>query len=200
MLDDETPFDLAELIQLACMGVHSVRLEISVHGTHVGEVQVHEGELWSVRDARGRGADALERLLFVEHAHIEASVLEPAQIAKRSITVPTQQALMDAARAHDERRRLEPPVVRRKDSMFPDPLPDPLHEPFPVRESGVLPSDFRAATLEHFEQLRGRAAEALLDRRLDEAYQLLVEAAELETHPWVEANLERLRELGFPRG
>lgn len=56
-----SPFAISDYVQLACTGVHSVRLRCSGPGGS-GEIRIVDGQLWSARDAQGSGAPAFHRL------------------------------------------------------------------------------------------------------------------------------------------
>lgn len=63
------PFSLADYLQLACMGRHSLTLELrSVSAT--GRLLVKNGSPWSAADEEGKGLGAFRRLLRVPDAII----------------------------------------------------------------------------------------------------------------------------------
>ena len=188
------PFGVAEYMQIACLGGHSVR--ITVRGGRskaaIGEVIVHRGALWSARDAASSGIDAFRRLLFSTSALVEAHAMtgEP---GPRTSVGPGEAALRDAARAADENRRdgieddLLADLTVDLDELEPPPLvlSAPL-EPAPEPE------------LDAFEQARERGASALLERDYAAAYEALSEAERIRPGDrTVEANLVRLRQMGF---
>lgn len=190
------PFGVAEYMQIACLGGHSVRIAVrAARGdAPLGDVIVHRGVLWSARDRSTTGIDAFRRLLFASSALVEAHAMS-GEPGPRSIEVPWEAALLDAARAEDEGRRdgIDDDVLAELtvdlDELEPPPLsgsapPEP--EPVPVRE------------LDAFEQARERGASALLGRDYAAAYEALSEAERIRPGDrTVEANLARLRQMGF---
>jgi CheY-like chemotaxis protein len=107
------PFGVVDFVQLACLGRHSVRIEIERVGDFAG-VTVHEGEIWSAEDSQGIGPEAFKRLAFGAEATVTCSSLV-APPGPRTITMRWEQLLLESARTFDESNR-EPDSAK-------DPLP-----------------------------------------------------------------------------
>lgn len=183
----DQPFSLLDFLQIACLARRTVRLVVSKGSLRVGEIQVFEGELWTSVDALGSGEEALRRLLFAEGVSVEPAHLDARPEAGRTIRTPCEHAILQAAQARDEDRR-EAPASAASD-------PDLSAFEIPSFESSTPPPPPPKAP-ESFETLFEQATEALIDRRLDAAYSLLVRARALRDDPRVNTRLERLRELG----
>lgn len=98
----DSPFTLADYLQLACMGRHSVRLEVSRQGDVMGQITVVQGQVWSAEAGRERGEDAVATLAFgIAGAHTEVRRLR-SQPGARDVQRPWQHILLNAARVHDE--------------------------------------------------------------------------------------------------
>lgn len=217
-----SPFTAADYIQLACAGQHSALIELQRAGAPAGRIVIRAGELWHAEDARGSGLDALRRLLFLAQCEVNVGVLDPARAGARTLQGPWQAIMLDAARSHDEHVRAStaPPAALEAQSAGTSAARAAVRVPVRARAAGrpallaieggakvVSLSEHMQAVAssqlirERFNTLLERAVEALLERRLREAYELFTQAAVLEPNdPRVRANLTRLGELGFSGG
>ena len=196
--DAAPPFGAGDYIQLACLGRHSVRID--VRGPDVsGAIYVKQGRIWSASAGRRTGLSALRRLTFTEGTQVSCSGVPLDPGASNLPDLPWEQMLLDLAKEHDENTR-EIPVAKHdsEDEMdFSDifeegdteqaaapPAPEP--EVPPVRSS----DDAR------FERLLDDAHDALLEKNYDDAL-LAFEAAETlrPNDAVVKGNVARLREL-----
>lgn len=180
---EEAPFGPADYLQLACLGHRSVVIEVE-GGDVEGSIVVHEGTLWSARDRRGVGEGAFQRLAFSEGAAVRVRVLHE-DPGPRILHVGWEQLLIDAARRHDEEVRdslldLDVDAVTGLDLLGPATPPDDAALAFDAAfEAGV---------------------EALLARDYAAAFVAFERADAIRPHDSkVEANLERLRQLGHGR-
>lgn len=96
---------LADLIQMAALGGHTVRIACSLAGKDVGTVDVVGGRLVSARDADGRGIEALSRLLG---NRVDARVQDLREAPTPDIHFDWQHALFEAMRLADEAPRVRP--------------------------------------------------------------------------------------------
>lgn len=96
-----SPFSVAEYVQLACLGRHSIQLVVSRGGVHLGKIVVHGGELWSAEDALGVGEEACLRLASAQGARAEPQTVR--DLGPRTVMRPWMALLLDATRAQDER-------------------------------------------------------------------------------------------------
>jgi DNA-binding response OmpR family regulator len=91
-----TPFGVADYLQLAGMGRHSVIIE--VHGR--GTIVVKDGVLWSSKDAQGEGEEAFYRLALL-HADVTCQALQD-DPGPRTMKGGAEELLLEAARRSDE--------------------------------------------------------------------------------------------------
>jgi len=219
-----SPFSAADYIQLACAGRHSVRIEVQRAGALAGHIFVCAGELWHAQDAAGEGLDALRRLLFLDQGEVSVSMLDTRLAGTRRLHGAWQAVMLDAARSHDEHVRASsmPPAPSEAQGALAAAAARPGARPrsrsgsrpallaiagggaagkvvtLPVSQAAALPSTLVS---ERFNALLERAVEAMLRRRLRDAYELFSEAAVLQPEDArVRANLARLGQLGFPGG
>ena len=63
---DGSPFSMADYLQLASMGRHSVELRLARAGRPVGRVRVRRGTVWSAEADGLTGDDAVRAVAFAE--------------------------------------------------------------------------------------------------------------------------------------
>lgn len=187
--DDPSPFGVADYLQLAAMGGHSVLIEVS---HKQGRIVVVRGELWSASDASGVGDGAFRRLCL-ERDGVKCTTWRDAP-GEKNVQARWEAMLLDEARALDERRRdgIEPEPQAVELDATPAP-PTGAHAPRARME--IAPA---ISAEDRFEQLLEDGLSALLTRKYRDAWTAFKAASEL--HPadrTVQANLERLRQLGF---
>lgn len=128
-LGHDSPFSLADYLQLACMGRHSVVLDVAQRGDPVGRIVVVRGQVWSASAGRESGEEAVATLAFGTSGastQVRRLVGEP---GARDVQRPWQHILLNAARVHDEavreqerdgaRARPNPPLPRLSPSRSP---------------------------------------------------------------------------------
>jgi len=192
-LEDEAPFGVADFVQLAAMGRHSVRLEcFDAQRRPMGTVLVIRGELWSARDTRGEGEGAFSRLCL--HDRLAVRCGSPGEdVGSRNVDTPWEALLLEAARLSDEARGQAGP---RRTSLPPPGNGAPLSswlpasfEPVEIEPIPALPDGFALAWEE--------AVRAMLLRDHLAARDALERCRALRPDdPAVEANLARLDALG----
>jgi CheY-like chemotaxis protein len=169
--DSGPAFGLTDYVQLAGLGRRSVKLTLLRDGTRLGEVLIRDGEAWHAGDEQGTGVAAFRRLVLATDVLVEAESIRPE--GPRTLNGSCEHVLLEAARIEDEQRR--------------DGVDVELEwEPEPARSE--RPS---------FEQLYEDGVEALLDKRYDDAFAAFTRARGLATTPSLEANLQRLKVLGY---
>ncbi|MCE9572454.1 MAG: response regulator [Deltaproteobacteria bacterium] len=184
------PFAVADYLQLACMGRHSVEIEVARGDRVVGRIVVCRGAAWSATDLVGRGEPAFRRMIF-DHDGVTCRTLagEP---GPRELQRSWEALLMDAARVMDEAGRTNP---RADDIESITEVPGP-EGGFALEDEAAEPAaDWTEP--DRFEMLRDLGVEALLSKDYTAAWAALTEAAAL--HPddaIIKANLIRLRALG----
>lgn len=165
------PFGLADYLQMAGLGKHSV--VVSVQGARSsGEIVVRSGEAWSARDEEGEGEEAFRRLLDATLTQQLPVTCRPivAGAVPRNIRCSLESMMLEAARRWDESTRDLPSV-------------------------GALDASSRAT--EHFEAFFDEGIDALLRKDYPEALRAFSTAHQIRPDDsMVRANLERLAALG----
>lgn len=94
-----SPFGVADYLQLASLGHHSVVLDIG--GAVTGRICVVEGQAWSATDPLGEGMEAFRRLALAREVLVQCQTLagEP---GPRSLTGSCESLLLECARLQDE--------------------------------------------------------------------------------------------------
>lgn len=144
-LGHESPFSLADYLQLACMGRHSVVLEVAQRGEPVGRIVVVRGQVWSASAGREAGEEAVATLAFGTagaSTQVRRLAGEP---GPRDVQRPWQHILLNAARVHDETVRdqgRDPVATPAARPPLPRPASARSAQPGP-RPSGRRPSSGR---------------------------------------------------------
>jgi CheY-like chemotaxis protein len=97
------PFNVADYVQLACLGRHSVRIDVEV-ATGAAHVVIHQGDVWTAVDALGSGPEAFARLAFEPDGIINCSSLTGTP-GERTISARWELLALESARAFDEAGR-----------------------------------------------------------------------------------------------
>jgi CheY-like chemotaxis protein len=97
------PFTVADYVQLACLGRHSVRIDVE-SPTGAAYVIVHEGEVWTAVDSAGSGPEAFARLAFATHDATTCSSL-PGEPGERTISSRWESLALQSACAFEEAER-----------------------------------------------------------------------------------------------
>jgi CheY-like chemotaxis protein len=121
------PFNVADYVQLACLGRHSVRIDVEF-ATGAAHVVIHHGEVWTAVDAIGSGSEAFARLAFEPDGIINCSSLTGAP-GERTISARWELLALESARAFDEAGRKRTgefsanPSLARLRAMSAEPTP-----------------------------------------------------------------------------
>ncbi len=197
------PFSVADYLQLAGIGRHSVKLEVERDNRVVGQVTVWNGETWSASDELGKGEGALRRLAFSTGTHVRCCSLFE-QPGERTLPGQWELVLLEAARQDDEERAssLKPRSSEEIDDAaweLPAPAAAPPAPPAPPPPPAAEPPQPRKSALEvAFEEAWEEGLEALLVKDYPVALRAFRAARELKPEDKkVHANLKRLAELGF---
>lgn len=186
------PFGVADYVQLAAMGRHTVVLE--VRGIKVeGRIVIERGEARSAVDSIGGGMDAFRRLAFLETATVRCRGLARGEAFERNISGSCESILLEAARMHDEwaRPRGESELEHELEHELaaeaaPEPAPDAAPAPATARVSARFEAHYDAAI------------EAMLTKDFRAAFEAFRAASEIEPDdPRVRANMTRLRAMGY---
>jgi len=202
----DDPFTVADYVQLASLGRHSVLIEVVFPDARRGEVVMHDGELWSAEIGDRQGRDAFGLLAFARGCaiHCTRNASEP---GARNLEGSGDALLLDAARLIDETTRDgELPAEASLPPHWRDSLAPEHASPGPTNGAATPEDDATRADAEAVET----AAEAMFNRHWDRAiesllrkdYQAALEAfraaeALNPADPKVTANLARLKALGF---
>lgn len=183
---NETPFGPSDYIQLACLGHRSVLIDVASEAGE-GFIIVHQGVLWTARDAQGEGEEAFRRLVFLEGAaaHVRSWTGDP---GPRTIHRGWEAMLLDAARQLDERGR---DMANEGETSFGDTSFEWHEEASPLDSHESIPED------DGFTQAFDRGVTSLLAKDYPSAYAAFLEAAACRPDDAkTQTNLERLKQLG----
>lgn len=198
---EAAPFSVADYLQLAGIGRHSVVLEVERDGRVIGEVVVWAGETWSAADDLGGGEAALRRLAFSTMTQVRCrTLLEHPEV--RNLSGHWEMVLLEAARQNDEERASTADLTLDEawDGEPPSPKPSPSspRPPGPPPASPSPPQPRRSALEIAFEEAWEEGLEALLTKDYPAALRAFLAARELKPEDLkVHANLKRLSELGY---
>lgn len=186
------PFAVADYLQLACLGKHSVVVEVGG-----GFIEVVKGEIWHAQDATGTGLPALRRLTFAGGAEVTCRTLVAAP-HERSVEGKWEALLLDGARAWDEQQRGgDEPDLEFMLTITGEQAQ--LQMQAQALVSPPVPAPPPAAPVDAFGDLSDRALDALLAHDYPTAASLFAAAHALRPDDRVvAANLERLAALGYP--
>jgi DNA-binding response OmpR family regulator len=216
-----SPFGVADYVQLAGMGRHTVVIEVRSTAGH-GRLSIKAGELWSAVDAQGEGVEAFQRLVFLKAAQVTCRTLDRGELPARNLVGSAEAMLLDVARTFDEAEHANnsvvalddgwsdvldetpkrPPTLRpqearpARESVRPPRVPRSVYPP-PMR---TMPPTLPAARFSSrtFDEAFERGVDALLARDFRAAYDAFADAERLNAGDRrVRANLKRLRDMGF---
>ncbi len=186
----DPPFSAVDFVQLACLGRHSVTIDMSQNGTPVGNIQVFHGTVWNARDPLGHGEDAFRRLLFGREFRVTCRTLVESP-QERNIHLGWETLLMEAARIHDEMK--EAGALQRELDDLEQATLDPgetVPEPVPPPQALL--------TEDAFETAWETGINALLNKEYQAALRAFLLADQIQPgNRRVEANVKRLHEMGI---
>jgi CheY-like chemotaxis protein len=189
-----SPFGVPDYLQLACMGRHSVLIEVERNGNVVGEVVISSGDICSAKDDLGSGLEALGRLTFSEGALVKCRRLAE-NPSERDLEGGWEFLLMEAARVIDESRRSQ-----ELNAVSSDPG-GPSSEPAASEEGASgerAPPRDGPGPHEEFSDLWDSGLEAMLSKNYPVALQVFEKALMLQPDDAkLKANIQRLHEMGF---
>ncbi len=206
--DATLPFAPIDFVQLACMGRHSITIRIYRNGRDIGDIFVNKGQLWSARDRKGDGQEALRRLLFMYDVRVAVHSLADINGHPRTIHGNWQNVLLDSARMTDEVKKgtastSSEDFVSEEDYVCEElDWGDTFDEARTVSESpstaDTNPEQTDIQQQVRFEELFDHGIEALLAHRYRDAFCAFREAKEIRPEDTkVHANLVRLHEMGY---
>jgi len=191
--EDAEPFNVADFVQLACLGQRSVVVQIAEAGTNTGSIVVHRGEAWAARDSRGAGQDAFYRLAMDPNVSASCRTLKEAP-GDRNLFDPWEMLLLDAARLADETAagmRGGPSHGESETAATPVPT-EPEVE---IVAAPVAPPE---PPNDGFDDIWDEGVSALLARDYHGALKAFLAARDLRPKDGrVIANLDRLSKMGY---
>jgi len=194
------PFAAGDYIQLACLGRHSVRIDVRGRDFS-GWIYVRQGRIWAAHAGHRTGLRALRKLTFIEGTHVTCSGVSGDEGPSNLPDLPWEQMLLDLAKEYDEGTR-EIPVAQTE----PDPEEFDFSNLFDESESAEIsapatPSTSEAASAPDDEEARyERLLDDAHDRLLEKDYVAALTAFEAASalrpqDSVVKGNVARLREL-----
>lgn len=200
-----SPFAVADYVQLAGMGRHSVVIEVQSPAGR-GRLIIKAGEVWSAEDRLGKGLDAFRRIAFLGAAQVTCRTLGKEVIPPRDIDGSVESVLLDVARRLDEAERDQGAAVvddgwgdvfvESQGARHVTTRPPRRWSSLPPPAPTTLPS--MNAVSRSFEETFDRGVDALLAKDYRTAYEVFLEAERLDPRDRrVIANLQRLRDMGF---
>jgi hypothetical protein len=190
---DASPFSVPDYLQLACLGRHSVVVDVELEGHHLGDVVVCNGEIWSANDERGEGLLALGRLAFASSGGIARCRRLATTPGTRNLDGGWEYLLMEAARVTDE--GAESALDGAFDQAFSE--SGPISAAEPALRPAALPPERNPEALA-FEAAWEQGVDALLTKNYRGALGAFTRACALRPDDAkVRANLKRLSELGY---
>ena len=190
------PFAAGDYIQLACLGRHSVRID--VHGPGIdGAIHIRQGRLWSAHAGRHAGLSALRRLTFSEGTSVSCSGVADEPSPANLPDLPWEQMLLDLAKQHDEGTRETPAADSQPvdEVDFSDIFEEPTVRAIETGSPADVPQ-VQASDDARFERVLDDAHEALLNKDYRAALLAFENAEALRpSDSMVKGNVARLREL-----
>ncbi len=193
------PFSVPDYLQLACMGRHSVVVDVERAGQRLGEIVVWKGDVVSARDERGGGDAALRRLAFSKGSLVRCRTLLE-QPREQNLDGNWEWLVMEAARQADElgetgewQEEQQSAVLRAA-----APLDEVIEGDAVPAEPEEPPEPELTAAERAFNEAWDRGIEALLAKRYTVALLAFQEAGQSNPDdPKVRANLKRLEDMGI---
>ncbi|MEZ4471757.1 MAG: response regulator [bacterium] len=146
------PFTVAEYLQMAGIGRHSMTIRLSRDGQPTGWLRIVRGQLWAARYGKQRGEEAVRELAFAPDCRVEVEALA-GQPGRREIHGSIDAILLDACRLQDERLREHPDLDELLKALDASDMADFNVEVTPpppgfVLDDSLPPASARAPTTE----------------------------------------------------
>ncbi|MFO0587904.1 MAG: response regulator [Polyangiaceae bacterium] len=190
-----SPFCLADYMQLAGFSRRTVQIDLYRRGDRVGSVWVQDGFGYHAEDMKGKGPRALQRLLNTADVSIECRALAEDPTMPRTLDGSCEELLVESMRFLDEEAHR---------GTQPDPLEVTPAQRFEQAEPGAIAEAPKAAPepqeeelVGSFDNLYARGVDALLSHQYADAYKAFLAASKLGKTTGLEANLSRLRAMGY---
>lgn len=182
---------VADYLQIAGLVCRSVQLEVMRGNEPIGLVVIRDGAPWTALDDGGSGLEALARLLAAKDVSCQC---QHAVVCRepRTLHGTCADILADTEEILAAQRQGGPEEARTRTA----PMICSLRTP----AKGTIKLPVMPAQVDEprdFEKIYEAAIDALLSKRYAEAYPLFLRAKAIRSTPTLEANLSRLRDLGF---
>ncbi len=209
--DQTAPFSFVDYVQLACMGRHSIQVELLRGGRRAGLLHIVSGDPWFAELDGEVGKEAFRRMVAARDCAVQCGTLQGTP-GIRNLESSGQALLLESAKLADEAAVAAAPARPARPAPAPVPVAPPAaappvaapavpRAPAPPPASSAPAASARPAAApeeQRFDDLFDEAITALLARDMEKAYDLFVAAARLRPDDKrVEANLVRLRDLGI---
>ncbi len=204
--EEQAPFSVADYLQLACLGRHSVRISAKATEGDVGEILVCDGEAWFAGFGSLVATEAFAAIAFRQDLQVSCGRVH-GDLPERNLEGSVDGLLMDAARLFDERNRDAPEEVKAVVRRYSDPPSSEgagWDEPAPREKEKVelepaAPESSAADRM--FQRHWEVGVDALLVRDFVSALEAFRTAHAIDPeNQSVIANLERLKAMGIEEG
>ncbi len=98
-------FQLSEYLQIACNGMHSVKINILEDNSLIGNITIEKGELLSATDKKGEGEEAFRRLILNKGIKIELKHLGSTE-KKKNINFSCEELIFRIFTTKDKEKSL----------------------------------------------------------------------------------------------
>ncbi len=111
-------FQLSEYLQIACSGMHSVKLNVMENNSLIGNITIENGELLNAYDNAGEGEDAFKRLILNKKAEVELKPLGSKE-KKKNIEINCEELIFRIFTNKDKERALADLSNNEENSLSP---------------------------------------------------------------------------------
>jgi CheY-like chemotaxis protein len=137
-VDSVPPFSVADYVQLACMGQHSVTVESSAAGAH-GYITIEKGQPWFAQDEQGVGVPAFNRLVLATGRQVRVRT-DKRRLGPRNLTERWELLLLDAMRLGDEAKHQKKDLSATKSAATQRAAPERPTAALPVHSVAAVPT------------------------------------------------------------
>ena len=98
-------FQLSEYLQIACNGMHSVKLNIKENNSLIGNIVIDNGKLLNATDIAGEGEEAFKRLVLNKKIEVELKHLHNKE-KKKNIKINCEELIFRIFTTKDKENSL----------------------------------------------------------------------------------------------
>ena len=110
-------FQLSEYLQIACNGMHSVKLNITEDDLLIGNITINNGSLLNAIDNKGEGIDAFKRLILKKNTKVEMKQLAQDE-KKKTIGVKCEELIFKIFTTKDRENSILDLSKNEKDGLM----------------------------------------------------------------------------------